>query len=276
MDRRPIGIFDSGLGGLTAARTLEQILPGETMVYFGDSINAPYGTRSRAELLSLATANTEFLLGFDVKAILIACGTVSSNVLDALAQRFPDVPFFGVLDAACRSAAAASRTGRIAVTATEATIRSGAFGARLRALRPDADVFSKPCQSLVETVEQGHFGGDDPVAAAAVAQELAPVRAYRPDTLLLACTHFPLLEREIADYMGAEVQLLSVAEETAKALRDYLCAEGRCTDAQQGAHRWFTSGGTEEFARYAALFLGHEIVPEYHRNRPNGPEGGTI
>ena len=149
MDPRPIGIFDSGLGGLTAAKTLEKILPRENLIYFGDSRNAPYGTKPREELAALACANAAFLRSFDCKAILVACGTVSSNAMDVLAAHNPGLPIFGMIEAACARAAAESKTGRIAVAATEATIRSGAFTQALLARRADAQVIAKPCQSLV-------------------------------------------------------------------------------------------------------------------------------
>ena len=266
MDPRPIGVFDSGLGGLTAAETLEQLLPSESIIYFGDSRNAPYGTRTRAELLALATANAEFLRSFDCKAILVACGTVSSNVLGELSGRFPGLPFFGVLDAPCAAAARLTRSGRIAVAATEATVRSGAFARRLRALRPDAAIFSKPCQSLVAMAEAGHFAADDPLARAAVEAELAELRAQEPDVLLLACTHFPLFRDAIAQYMGPGVCLLSVGEETARALADSLQGENALSDGGAGSRRWFTSGSPAEFERLGAAFLGHTITAEQHIN----------
>ncbi|MBR1659076.1 MAG: aspartate/glutamate racemase family protein, partial [Oscillospiraceae bacterium] len=184
MDARPIGLFDSGLGGLTAARTLEQLLPGEDLIYFGDSANAPYGVRPLPELRRLAEANTDFLLGFGVKAILVACGTVSSTVLDAVRRSCP-VPMFDVVGPAC-AAVAESGAQRVAVAATDATIRSGAFDRALRSRNPALEVLSKACQSLVQTVEQGHFRPGDPEAEAAVARELAPVRRFRPQALLLA------------------------------------------------------------------------------------------
>lgn len=263
MDARPIGIFDSGLGGLTAAKTLEHILPGENLIYFGDSANAPYGTRSLPELTALAQANAEFLLHFKVKAILVACGTVSSNVLGLLEQKYP-VPFFGVVEAACRRAAELSKSGRIAVAATEATIASGAYVRRLHELNPQLQVFPKACQSLVATVEQGHFLPGDSVARTAVERELAPIKAENPDTLVLACTHFPLLSEHIAAYLGPEVRLLSVAEETAIALKNYLIRQGLCSQNKNGQRRWFTSGSIETFANYAEVFLGHKIQPEQH------------
>ena len=272
MDPRPIGVFDSGLGGLTAAKTLEALLPGENLIYFGDSRNAPYGTRTRSQLAVLATANASFLRSFDCKAILVACGTVSSNVMDVLAARFPGLPFFGVIDAACDRAVELAAHGRIAVAATEATVRSGAFAAALRARRPDAEVFSKPCQRLVALAEQGHFAADDPLARAAVAAELAPIRDAAPDVLLLACTHFPLFRDAIAQYMGPETALLSVGEETARALHSALRARNMLAERAAGERRWFTSGPTVEFERLGAGFLGHAIRAEHHIN----PESETL
>ena len=264
MDQSPIGVFDSGLGGLTAAKTLEEILPGENLIYFGDSRNAPYGTRPRYELARLACANAAFLRSFGCKAILVACGTVSSNVMDVLAAANPGLPLFGVIDAACAKAAACSRGGRIAVAATEATVRSGAFAKALLAHRPDAEVFSKPCQSLVALSERGCFSADDPEARAAVAREFAEIRAQKPDTLLLACTHFPLFRESIAQYMGPEVTLLSVGEETARALKMALAARGALAEREQGERRWFTSGSPAEFERLGAIFLGHPIEARQH------------
>lgn len=264
MDQRPIGIFDSGLGGLTAAKALEEILPGENLIYFGDSANAPYGVREKDDLLALGTANAAFLSGFDVKAILVACGTVSSNVLDTVKARFP-VPFFGVLDAPCAAAAQRS-AGRVAVAATEATIRSGAFERRLKDLRPGLEVFSKACQSLVVTAERGHFRPGDVAAEAAVAEELAPIREFQPDTLVLACTHFPLLRRAIAAYMGEGVTLLDVGAEAARALKAHLTENGLLARRERAEHRWFTSGSLTEFSEFAETFLGHKVRPEAHRH----------
>ena len=265
MDPRPIGIFDSGLGGLTGAKALREMLPGEDLIYFGDSANAPYGTRSRAELLALAGSNIAFLQSFDVKAILVACGTVSSTVLGTLRTRPGTPALFDVVEAACVTAAG-SGARRVAVTATEATIRSGAFPRRLRELAPELEIFSKPCQSLVTTVEQGHFRAGDPVAEAAVASELEAVRAFRPELVLLACTHFPLLSDSIASYLGPDVRLLSVSAEAAAALARDLRQRGACAGRKTGLTRWFTSGEITEFARLSGLFLGHTILPERHVN----------
>jgi len=265
MDQRPIGIFDSGLGGLTAAKALEEILPEENLIYFGDTRNAPYGVRSREDLTRLATANAAFLTGFGCKAILVACGTVSSNVMDVLEQRF-DTPFFGVIEAPCRRAAALAPRGRIGVIATEATIRSGAFERRLRALAPAAEVFSAPCQSLVTLAEQGHFRSGDPAAEQAVAQELRKVKDWGPDVLLLACTHFPLFSEQITAFLGGNTVLLSVGAEAAAALKGHLEEKNRLAGGKAGTRRWFTSGDAELFARQGGILLGHSITAQQHIN----------
>ena len=259
MDPRPIGIFDSGLGGLTAAKTLEEILPCEDLIYFGDSRNAPYGTRTRDELAKLACANAGFLRSFDCKAILVACGTVSSNVMDVLSEHNPGLPIFGVVDAACIRAAAVTKTGRVAVAATETTIRSGAFTKALKDRNGEVQVIAKSCQSLVALAERGHFSSDDPEAVAAVAREFAPIRAQDPDTLLLACTHFPLFRDTIADYMGSDITLLSVGEESAHALKRTLTERNMLADRPMGRHSWYTSGNTDEFEKNAAIFLGYSV-----------------
>ncbi len=266
MDPRPIGIFDSGLGGLTAAKVLAEMMPGENLIYFGDSINAPYGTRSREELSVLAADNARFLSGFDCKAILVACGTVSSNAMDTLRTSFPQIPFFGVIDAPCRRAAALTRTKRVAVIATEATIRSGAFARAISSLDSEIQVYSDACQSLVPLAEQGHFSAGDPLAVQAVEAELAGVKAWGPDVLLLACTHFPLFQSMIADCLGSGVQLLSVGAEAALALRDYLSENNLLAARSVGEARWFTSGSTEDFSAMGTRLLGRPIKAELHIN----------
>lgn len=261
MDARPIGIFDSGLGGLTAAKVLEEIMPEENIIYFGDSVNAPYGTRDREDLIRLARANTAFLQSFDCKAVLVACGTVSTNAMDVLRAEF-DVPFFDMLEAACRTAVQRTRTGRIAVIATEATIRKDAFARRLKQLDANVECFSKACQSLVTVAEQGHFAAGDEIGAAAVAQELEPVKAWGPDVLIMACTHFPLLQEHIAACLGNGVTLLSVGAESAQALKAKLTEQDQLAPHAEGGRRWFTSGDPAEFSANAAMFLGHTVQAE--------------
>ncbi len=262
MDQRAIGVFDSGLGGLTAARVLEETLPFENLIYFGDTANMPYGPRDREDIIRLAVQNAEFLLKSDVKAILVACGTVSSNALDMLRERF-DVPFFGVIEAAAISASEATETGRVGVIATEASIRSGAYRRALEAQDKGLRIFESPCSSFVPLVESGHFSPKDALVKAAVEDELRELKRLGVDTLILGCTHFPLLGEAIADYMGADVHLISCGGEAALALGEYLHGENMLNPAREkGFRRWFTSGDADAFSRSAEVFLGHSVKAE--------------
>ena len=262
MDNRAIGVFDSGLGGLTAARVLEDTLPYENIIYFGDTANMPYGPRSREEIIFLAKRNAEFLLRHDVKAILVACGTVSSNAITQLRESF-DVPFFGVIEAAAIAAAEATESGRVGVIATQASIRSGAYRRELERLDRGLKVFESACPSFVPLVESGHFSAKDPLVRAAVEQELAGLKKDGVDSLILGCTHYPLLEGAISEFMSVDVRLITSGGEAALALAEYLHREGKLSERREkGLRRWFTSGDTEVFARSAEVFLGHAVDAE--------------
>lgn len=262
MDRRAIGVFDSGLGGLSAAKVLEDTLPFENLIYFGDTANMPYGPRSRENIVSLAFQNAGFLLRHQVKAILVACGTVSSNAMAELRERF-DLPFFGVIDPAVDAAAEATESGRVGVIATEASIRSGAYRRALEATGRGLRVFDCACPSFVPLVESGHCSPRDGLVRAAVEEELAGLKKAGIDTLILGCTHYPMLEEAIADFMGRDVRLISCGGEAALALGEYLHREGMLSDASvPGTRRWFTSGDTRKFTESAAVFLGHGLEAE--------------
>ena len=163
MDKRPIGVFDSGLGGLTCVRELLNLMPGEDIVYFGDTGRVPYGSRSKDTIIKYAREDAEFLKQFDPKAIVVACGTVSANALDVLQQE-NSIPILGVVEPAAQAAAEASKNGRIGLIGTAASIRSGAYEAALAALRPDARVFPMACPLFVPLVENGRFAPGDMVA----------------------------------------------------------------------------------------------------------------
>jgi len=262
MDNRAIGVFDSGLGGLTAAKVLEETLPYENIIYFGDTANMPYGPRSREEIVLLAKRNAEFLLQHDVKAILVACGTVSSNAISELRESF-DVPFFGVIEAAAIAAAEATESGRVGVIATQASIRSGAYRRQLESLGRDLRIFEAACPSFVPLVEDGHFSRRDALVKSAVERELAELKKAGVDTLILGCTHYPLLQEAISDFMGGDVQLISCGGEAALALADHLHrADKLCDRREGGSRRWFTSGDGESFGRSAGIFLGHDVCAE--------------
>lgn len=261
MDARPIGIFDSGLGGMTAAKVLEELLPGEDILYFGDSGRMPYGGRTLEELRRFARTDAEFLQSHGVKAVLVACGTISSNAMDYLRENF-DLPFFGVVQSACRTAAGCC-AGRLGIIATQASIKSGAYEKGVKALNSSLEVISRACPSLVPLVESGHFLSGDPLAEEAVRRELKDIRDADVDTLILGCTHFPLLEELISGFVGRHVRLVSAGAEAARDLAAHLREQGLLSGKSGGGtRRYFTSGDRAFFAASAEYFLGHPVKPE--------------
>lgn len=202
MDQRPIGVFDSGLGGLTAVREIRSILPSENIIYFGDTSRVPYGGRSAEILLRYARQDVRFLRTFDVKALLVACGTVSTNALPVLAAE-SDIPILGVVEPACAAAAQVTRNKKVGLIATAASVRSGAYERCLSALDGDIQVYAKACPLFVPLVENGRFRPGDTVIETVAAEYLAPLRAIGIDTLILGCTHYPLLSEIIAKSWAA-------------------------------------------------------------------------
>lgn len=263
MDQRPIGVFDSGLGGLTAVRELARILPEEDLVYFGDTARVPYGSRSRETLVSYALQDAAFLRSFDPKAIVVACGTVSSNALDELRAACP-MPVYGVVEPAAADAVRLTRRGRVGIIGTEASIRSGAYERAVSALCPEAEVFTAACPLLVPLVENGRYQAEDGVVEAVLEEYLAPLRDAGVDTLVLGCTHYPLLRPAIAGIMGPEVALVDVGGACARALAEDLERGAARSGANRaGSHRFFVSDSTGSFGRLATLFLGEDVsAPE--------------
>ena len=259
MDMRPIGVFDSGLGGLTAVRSLRQILPEENLIYFGDTARVPYGGRSRETILKYARQDVRFLKSFDLKAILIACGTVTTTSLDTL-QRENTLPIVGVVEPTCRRALLVTRTKKVGIIATLASIRSGAYEAVLRRLDPEVEVIGKPCPLFVPLVENGRFRRGDVVIETVAREYLEPLKATGIDTLILGCTHYPLLTDVIADVMGPEVTLVSAGEESAFELKRLLKADGlRAEETRQGEAEFYVSDQPEDFERIASVFLQEDI-----------------
>ena len=256
MDTRPIGVFDSGLGGLTAVRQLRRVLPGEDIVYFGDTGRVPYGSRGRQTIVQYARQDIRFLLSQDVKFLMAACGTVSSTYPSDEAARLP-VPYTGVVGAAARKAAEATRNRRVGVIGTAATIRSGSYAAQLRELVPGVQIVAKACPLFVPLVENGHVGDGDPVTTLVIDQYLREVRDAGVDTLILGCTHYPLLKKMIGDYMGDAVTLIDpgkvTAIETAAALTDLGLTSGK---REGGRVRYYVSDTPEAFTELETLFLG--------------------
>ncbi|HWS43077.1 MAG TPA: glutamate racemase [Pseudoflavonifractor sp.] len=255
MDRRPIGVFDSGLGGLTAVRELMRLLPGEDIVYFGDTGRVPYGSRSRDTIIKYARQDVAFLRTFDLKAIVIACGTVSTTALEVL-EAENAIPILGVVGPAVAEAAAATRCGKVGLIGTQATIRTRAYEKALARLQPGAEVIALACPLLVPLVENGRFRPGDRVAELVVEEYLSPVKAAGVDTLVLGCTHYPLLADVIRAYMGPEVTLVNSGAACARQVAALLEAnEGHCP----GIRRYFVSDRVDDFSVLASLFLGEDV-----------------
>ena len=256
MDTRPIGVFDSGLGGLTAVRQLRRVLPGEDIVYFGDTGRVPYGSRPHDTIVQYARQDIHFLLERGVKFIIAACGTVSSTFPPEEAARLP-VPYTGVVGAASRAAVAATRNRKIGIIGTAATIRSGSYAKVIRDMMPDVEITAKACPLFVPLVESGYVQDGNPVTKLVIADYLESVRASGIDTLILGCTHYPLLKKMIGDYVGESVTLIDsgkvTAQAAAEALADLDLLSGR---TEGGTARYYVSDTPDNFAEQEMLFLG--------------------
>ncbi len=253
----PLGVFDSGVGGLTVARAIIDQLPHEPLLYVGDTARGPYGPRPIAEVRAFALEVMDGLVVEGVKALVIACNSASSAVLRDARERY-DVPVVEVIQPAVRRAVAATRNGHVGVIGTRATVTSGAYEDSFAAA-PQLRITTQACPRFVEFVERGITHGPELVA---VAEEyLAPVRAAGVDTLVLGCTHYPLLTGVISYVMGDDVTLVNSAEETAKDVYRVLAQRGldRPADAPPPVHRFLATGDAEPFARLGRRFLGPEI-----------------
>ncbi|WP_392545010.1 glutamate racemase [Oryzobacter telluris] len=253
MTDSPIGVFDSGYGGLTVMRAILDQLPHESVAYFGDTARAPYGPRPIAQTREFALQGLDRLVDHGVKVLVIACNTASAAVLHDARERY-DVPVVEVIRPAVRRAAAATRTGRVGVISTVGTHQSGAYLDAFAAA-PHLDVVSTPCPRFVEFVERGVTGGSELVGVAH--EYLDPLRG-EVDTLVLGCTHYPLLTAVISYVMGDDVTLVSSAEETAKDVYRVLADADalRPDDLPEPDHGFTTTGDPEEFRRLASRFLG--------------------
>lgn len=258
MRERSIGVFDSGFGGLTAARQLRRIMPSENIIYFGDTARVPYGGRSRDTLLQYARQDMRFLREFDLKAILIACGTVSSNCLAELQQE-NDLPILGVVEPAVAAAVRATKNGRVGMVATRASVMSGAYERSFQALAPEVQVFSKACPLFVPLVEEGHCHVGDIVIETVAEEYLAALREQEIDTLVLGCTHYPLITDVIQKVMGSAVTLIDAGAASAEATRALLTERDLLAGRAHGEARYFTSDQVSGFERLASLFLGEDI-----------------
>lgn len=269
MDNRAIGVFDSGLGGLTAVKQLHRVMPDEHIIYFGDTGRVPYGSRSRRTILQYTRQDTAFLLSHELKAIVVACGTVSSVALGDVQQEV-SIPMVGVVQPACQKAISLTRNRKIGVIGTKGTIRSGSYEARLHTLDPSVQTIARACPLFVPIVENGRFSRGDRIAELLVEEYLGDIRSFGADTLIMGCTHYPLLRDVIQDFMGDEVQLIDPGAEAAEYTKTFV----EPCEAGDGRTEYYVSDDPDSFSQYASVFLGErrEIRPElvdiasYNRN----------
>ena len=255
--RSPIGVFDSGLGGLTVFKALARRMPGESLVYFGDTAHVPYGSKSPEAIARYSTEVARFLAGRGIKLLVVACNTSSAWALPAI-RRAVKVPVIGVIDPGARAALAATRGGRIGVIGTEATVKSGAYPKAIKALSARAKTVSSPCPLFVPLVEEGWWSGD--VVASVARKYMAPLRAARVDTLILGCTHYPYLKKTIAKAIGPRVRLIDSADETARETERVLTElRLRAPNGRLGKRIFYASDAPERFARLGRRMLGAAV-----------------
>ena len=251
----PIGVFDSGVGGLTVAREIMRQMPQERIVYFGDTARVPYGSKSRETILRYSRQIIRFLMTRQVKAIVIACNTASAYALETVEQEF-DLPVIGVINAGARTAVRATRNGRIGVIGTEGTIGSGIYTEVMQRMRPDIQVIGKSCPLFVPLVEEGllHDSVTDEIAS----RYLAELKRHFIDTLVLGCTHYPLLRSTLGRLMGNDVVLVNPAYETAIELKQLLESRGLSCEPGGGEgekYQFYVSDLAEKFTAFATSIL---------------------
>ncbi len=280
-DNRPIGIFDSGIGGLTVVRSVHSLLPDEPIIYLGDTARVPYGTKTRHTVTRYAHQVARVLLERDVKMLVVACNTASAQALPALEEAFSEedgipvlgmiqgkkvappiaprkrVPIVGVVEPGARSAVEATRSGNIGVIGTEGTILNGAYQRALEALRPGLTIHVVPCPLFVSLAEEGWTKGAVPELVAR--EYLAPLLEAQVDTLILGCTHYPLLRPVIRQVMGDEVQLVDSAPATARAVEAVLKDRGKQAQAGLGQVQYVATDHPDRFRRVGSKFLQKEI-----------------
>lgn len=257
-DSRPIGVFDSGLGGLTVVKELCRALPNEDIVYFGDTGRVPYGTKSQSTIKQYATEDEGFLLSKDVKLIIAACGTVSSVAADT-ARELP-VPFFGVVSYAAEAAVKATKNRKIGVIGTSATVKSGKHKECIEKLMPDAQVTACACPLFVPLVEEGWYTKSDIIVKETVARYLEPMVRAQVDTLILGCTHYPVLSEAISEYLGDGVELINAGTAVSEAVKNYLRDNSMLSSKEKpGNHSFYVSDKPDSFRVQASVLLEREI-----------------
>lgn len=258
----PIGVIDSGVGGLTVAKEIMRQLPNEQIIYLGDTARCPYGPRSAEEVKIFTWQMTRFLLDKEIKMLVIACNTATAVVLEEIRNEL-SIPVLGVIHPGARAAIKATKNNRIGVIGTEGTIKSAAYEKALRQINKRTKVTSLACPKFVPLVESGEYNGA--VAKKIVAETLQPLKHKRLDTLILGCTHYPLLEHLIQNVMGNKVNVISSGEETASEVSTILHHSGLLSvEEEDPSHTFYTTGSKTIFANIASDWLGKAITNVFH------------
>lgn len=258
MREKAIGVFDSGVGGLTVAREIMNQLPNEKIVYFGDTARVPYGSKSKETIITFSKQIVQFLYTKQVKAIVIACNTASAFALESLKQEM-DIPVIGVIEPGAKAAAETTKNNKIGVIGTVGTVNSGIYTEYLRKIRPEALVYSKACPLFCPLVEENWLY--DSVTIETAERYLSDLKGYGVDTLVLGCTHYPLLRHTLQKVMGDKVHLVNPAYETALELKQVL-EEQRlsCLEWGRNEHEFYVSDGAEKFLTFANTILPCDVV----------------
>jgi len=261
MDNRPIGIFDSGVGGLTVVKEVLKYLPNEEIIYFGDTARVPYGGKTKETLIKYSRQIVKFLLEKDVKGIIIACGTASSNTLDTMREEFKTIPIEGIVKPGAKVANQTTKNNKIGIIATESTIKSGAYEKLIKEINPSAEVFSKACPLFVPIAEEGF--AHTLIAELTAKEYLQSVVEANIDTLVLGCTHYPLLVDCIQKTVGNGITLINTAAETAKDFKIILEKNNALREAKtKPIHQFYVSDNTEKFDKLSLEILNTSYKAE--------------
>ncbi len=256
MDNRAIGIFDSGIGGLTVLKELKKLLPNESIFYLGDTARVPYGIRSKETVTRYSFENANFLLSRGIKMLVVACNTASSLSLDALKEKIK-IPIIGVIEPGVRAALKKTKNNRIGIIGTEATIRSNAYPTLIKKMNPETEVFSQACPLFVPLVEEGWL--NDPVTLEIARRYLTPLKMNNIDTIILGCTHYPLLKDIIKMVMGDEINIIDSGVETAKEVKKILKELDIENNSNNVLHQIFVTDSPERFISVGERFLEEKI-----------------
>ena len=259
-DNRPIGVLDSGVGGLTGVRVLETLGPEEDIVFFGDSKRAPYGDKTSDEIIECTMQDVAYLREHNIKALLIACNTITAYAILPLQKKYPDMPVVGTIIPTTEAAVRTTRNGCIGIIATQATVNSQAYDAELKKKLPEAQVISTACPKLVPLIESGHIGPEDDELYRVAEEYLVPLREKNVDTLIMGCTHYPIIRDVIQKVMGEHVGLIDSGGASAKSLLESLDQRNlRAEKSRKGVTKIFCSANRENFLTIANAVLNRDI-----------------